>query len=112
MIRHGFCVFTSITFAIAVCGGTAPAQGLDKKVIPAAARQNDMDQPLLWMAQARHNYAAVKDYSCTLVSQERVGVRCVLQDRSVIQFKLKEKPFSVHMRWIAPKKSEGQEVIF
>lgn len=81
-------------------------------VTPAAARgeQSPLDQPLEWIQEAKRNYAAVKDYSCTLVSRERV--RNELQEENVMQLKMKAQPYSIYMKWLAPKKSAGQEVAF
>jgi hypothetical protein len=87
-----------------------PALKGQGKVIPAAARQSDLDQPLAWMQEAKRNYTTVKDYTCTLVSQENVNGK--LLDQNIIQMKMKNAPFSVHMRWLKPDKSTGQEVAF
>ena len=80
------------------------------KVVPAAAALSKLDQPLAWMQEAKRNYAVVKDYSCTMVSEE--NVRGKLQDQNIIQLKVKTEPFSVHMRWLAPAKFKEQEVAF
>lgn len=83
----------------------------DKQVVPAAAlAQVDLDQTITWLTEAKRNYTAVKDYTCMLVSQENVGGK--LQDQNFIQVKMKTEPFSVHMRWLGPEKSKGQEVAF
>jgi hypothetical protein len=89
---------------------TAHGQGKGK-VIPAANTERAaLDEALAHLHEARRNFTAVKDYACTLVSQERV--RGKLEEQNVMQFKMKTEPFSVHMRWLAPKKSAGQEVAF
>lgn len=75
---------------------------------PAAI--TSLQQPLAWMQEAKRNYSAVKDYACTLVSRERV--KGVLLEENVIDFKVKTQPFSVGMRWVSPKASQGQEVYF
>ena len=69
-----------------------------------------LDEPLSWMEEARKNFANVKDYTCTLVTRERV--RGVLGEENVIVFKSRIQPFSVNMRWLAPRKQQGQEVCF
>ncbi len=106
MNRFGFRMVTVISLGVALLGSAAAQQG----VIPAAAKQSDLDQPLEWLQEARRNYTAVKDYTCTLVTQE--NVRGKLQDKSIINLKIKAEPFSVHMRWLEPEKSLNQEVIF
>jgi hypothetical protein len=77
---------------------------------PPQAGASPLDQPLAMILEARKSYAAVKDYTCTLLSQE--NIRGVLQEQNVMQFKMRTQPFSVYMRWLAPKKSQGQEVCF
>jgi len=87
------------------------AIGNDKQVIPATAvMQADLDQAISWIQEAKRNYAAVKDYSCMLVSQEKVNGK--LLDANYIQLRMKTEPFSVSMRWVAPESNKGQEVVF
>ena len=92
------------------------ADGQDAKgqppptVATPPAADSPLDQPLAWLQEAKRNYTAVQDYACTLVSRE--SVRGVLKDESVIAFKMRTQPFSVSMRWLAPKKLQGQEVCF
>jgi Protein of unknown function (DUF1571) len=71
---------------------------------------NPLEQPLAMMYEARKVFAAVKDYTCTLQSQERVGGK--LQEANVMQCKMRTQPFSVYMRWLAPKDHQAQEVCF
>ena len=92
----------------AVDGQNPPMPPLPSDPAPAAA--NPLDGPIAWLTEAKRNYPAVKDYACTLVSRERVNG--VLQDESVIAFKARPQPFSVHMKWLAPRKSANQEVAF
>jgi hypothetical protein len=76
----------------------------------AKAELSPLDQPLAWMAEAKRNFGVVKDYQCTLVSQERV--KGVLGEQNIIEFKAKQEPFSVYMRWLQPDKFKAQEVAF
>ncbi len=105
----------TISFAAAVCIAVAftPAYSIGQQkgtVIRTKAELSPLDQPIAWLAEAKRNYSAVKDYSCVLVSQERV--RGKLEEQNIIQLKMKCEPFSVHMRWLAPKKQQNQEVVF
>jgi hypothetical protein len=78
---------------------------------PAAApAANPMDEPLRLVTEAARAYQGVTDYTCTLVKQERVKGQ--LQPENVIQMKFRNQPFSVYMRWLAPKQFVGQEVCF
>ena len=83
-----------------------PGPNVPQKALP----ENPLDQPLRWLYEARRNYTQVRDYTCTLRKQERVNR--VLQDENIILFSYREKPFSVHMKWLAPSKFERQEVIY
>src|SRR5687768_4984827 len=60
------------------------SQGKDG-VVPAKAELSPLDQPLAWLRDAKQNYGLVKDYSCTLVSQERV--KGTLQEEAYIELK-------------------------
>jgi len=107
----------SIWFAAAIVSAALlqnAAQGqapkLDGEVVQATAKPSQLDQPLAWLYDAKRNYGALKDYSCTLVSEE--NVRGKLQDQNIIQMKVKTEPFCVYMRWLAPKQSLNQEVAF
>jgi hypothetical protein len=71
---------------------------------------NPLDAPLRLLSEAYQAYQKVNDYTCTLVKQERVKGR--LQEQNVIQMKFRQQPFSVYMRWLAPKSFAGQEVCF
>ena len=69
-----------------------------------------LDQALAWMAEAKRNHGAVKDYTCTMVSQE--NVRGKLKEESVVALKFRVAPHSVYMRWLAPNDFRGQEVCY
>jgi hypothetical protein len=107
-ILFGILILSLVVLARPAVEGQTQGTG---PIIPAArVEQAPLDQPLSWLYEAKRNYAAVKDYSCTLVSQE--NVRGKLQDQNVMQLKVKTQPFSVYMRWLAPKQNQGQEVAF
>jgi hypothetical protein len=82
-------------------GATPPA---------AQAPANPFDQPRTWLLEARRNFTAVQDYTCTLTKREIVNG--TLSDEHVIDAKFRTQPFSVYMRWLAPSKYYGQEVAF
>lgn len=76
----------------------------------ASAAQASFDQPLAWMKEAKANFGAVKDYSCVLTTRENLNG--TLGEKNVIQFKMLPQPFCVHMKWLAPRKLDGQEVAY
>lgn len=107
--QSAFAAVAALVLGVAAWSEDSSAQ--DKKVVPAAnVERAALDEPLAMLAEAKRNYTAVKDYTCTLVTQERVKGR--LEEQNIIQMKMKTEPFSVYMRWIAPKKSVNQEVAF
>src|SRR5262245_8307800 len=75
---------------------------------PAAAEASPLDEPLRLVGVAAQTYDRIKDYSCTMIKQERVGGK--LGAENVIQMKLRKQPFSVYMKWVAPRNLSGQEV--
>lgn len=104
-MKRGMCL--GIAIIILALGSSAPSQG---QIVQAKAELSKLDQPLAWLIEAKRNYGAVKDYTCTLASEE--NVRGKLLEQNVIQLKVRTEPFSIFMRWIAPKQNQNQEVAF
>lgn len=75
---------------------------------PAVSTQIDPAAQLL--AEARASFARVKDYVGTLVKEERVGRQ--MQPEQFIAIRVREQPFSVHLKWQSPKQFEGQEAVY
>ena len=69
-----------------------------------------MDQALRLVTMARVAYAKVADYQCILIKQEKIDG--TLGANQVIDLKVRCAPFSVNMKWMEPKTSEGQEVCY
>lgn len=96
--------------AAAALGQLPPAARAPVQPAAASADQLSFDQPLRWMYEAKTNYTAVKDYSCTLISKERVNGK--LGDQQVMSMKVRTQPFSVYLRWMSPEQDKGQEVVY
>jgi hypothetical protein len=62
------------------------------------------------LAEARAAYAKLRDYTCTLYRQERVGGKQLPEQTGVLQ--VRTQPFSVHLRITAPKPIDGMEVSY
>jgi hypothetical protein len=75
-----------------------------------AAKSTPLDQPLQWMYEARKFHQSLGDYTCYMVSRERV--RGVLQKENVIHFMFRPQPFSIYMKWLSPADLAGQEVAY
>lgn len=97
-------VFLALTAACVIgVSGTYFAVGQT----PAA---DPLDQPIAFLQEARRNYPAVKDYTCTLVKRERIKGQ--LSDEDIIMMSFRQQPFSVYMKWLSPAKFKGQEVAY
>lgn len=75
-----------------------------------AAPPTPIDRALHLITQARRSFQQVDDYTCTLVKRE--VVRGQQQPENVIALKVRNQPFSIHMRWLKPKMLEGQEACY
>jgi hypothetical protein len=69
-----------------------------------------MDAPLRLIAEARKGFAQVRDYSCTMIKQERVNGQ--LQPENIISLRVRQQPFSVYMLWHSPRQFANQEVCY
>jgi hypothetical protein len=62
------------------------------------------------IGEAQSSFARVRDYAGTLVRQERINHE--LQPEQFIQFRIRQQPFSVALKWASPRHLAGQEAIF
>lgn len=62
------------------------------------------------IADARTSFARVRDYMGTMVRQERVNGQ--LQPEQFIELRVRQQPYSVHLKWTSPKPFVGQEAFF
>jgi hypothetical protein len=85
-------------------------RGLAAQAPPATEKPGPLDQPLQWLYEARQTHKGIRDYTCTMVKQERVQGR--LQEQNIMILKVRTQPFSVYMRWLSPQQFAGQEVAF
>jgi hypothetical protein len=84
-----------------------PAQSASS---PLQTNNNPLDEPLRLIAEASQAYQGVKDYTCLLVSQERIKGK--LEAENVITMKVRKEPFGVYLRWQAPRQLAEQEVCY
>lgn len=91
--------------AAAAFVGLAPLTG------QGPAPGGDVDQALALIRDAKRNYtSAVRDYTCVFVSRENIKGR--VNEDQYTQFKFRQSPFSVYMKWLAPQRLAGQEVCY
>src|SRR5205814_807574 len=62
------------------------------------------------LARARQAFAGVRDYTCTLIKQERIGGE--LQPVNVMSMMVRSQPFSIYLKWHQPKAQVGQEACY
>jgi hypothetical protein len=62
------------------------------------------------LAEAQASFARVRDYTGSLVRQERIAGQ--LQPEQFIDIRIRQQPFSVSLKWTAPRQLAGQEAIF
>jgi hypothetical protein len=98
----------SIVAALAVLLGAlailAPGAAGQTPAIPG------LDRALRLIAQARASFARVHDYTMTVIKREKIGEQ--MMPENVIAVKIRNQPFSIHMRWQSPKPLEGQEACY
>lgn len=103
-----------VTFGFGDAAGQGPPQNPNKadpgKPGVAPVAPSSLDEPLAWLREGKRNYGAVKDYTCTLWKKENINGK--ISEDHIIQFKFREQPFSVAMRWQAPRANAGTEAIF
>jgi hypothetical protein len=83
-------------------------------IIPASqsspAVQPQVDSAAQLISDARLSFSRVKDYMGTLVKEERVGGQ--MQTEQYISFRIRQKPYSVYLKWTGPKAFDGQEAMY
>ena len=77
---------------------------------PAQANEHPLMPALRWAYEGVGNIEKLSDYSATVAKRERVDGK--LNDYDHMFVKVRHKPFSVYMYFLAPAKIKGQEVIF
>ena len=65
---------------------------------------------LQWAFRERPRIAQIRDYTAILRKQENINGK--LQDGNIMEIKVRHEPFSVYMKFIAPKTVDGQEVLY
>jgi len=96
--------FAGRAMAVGVLGLLASAG----RVTPQAPSPVERAGQLL--AEAQGSFARVRDYTGTLVRQERIGGQ--LQPEQFIDVRVRQQPYSVALKWTWPRQLAGQEAIF
>ncbi len=100
----------ALSLLASVVEGQVPMTNPGAAPPAAAPGVRPIDQAMAWMQDAKRNYTAVKDYTCTMVSRENVKGK--LKEESIVQTKFRVSPFSIYMRWLSPPELKNQEVAY
>lgn len=77
-------------------------------------QQQPNEHPLMpalrWADSGHREMEQLSDYSATMVKRERINGK--LGEHEFMFVKVRHNPFSVYMRFLAPNKLKGQEVIY
>ena len=97
--------------------GQAPQDGaaMGNKIPPLATMvaqpgEHPLAPAVRWAKMALVEIEKIQDYSCTLVKRERIDG--TLGEHEYMFTKIRQKPFSVYMYFLAPAKLKGQECLF
>jgi hypothetical protein len=107
-------VLTGLMAALLSSGATHPFKHITPvsytvtETTEAATAPANIDVFGIWVGAAREVYEKVHDYQCTFIKQERING--VLQEEQTAIMKLRVAPFSVAMKFVAPKSISGREV--
>jgi Protein of unknown function (DUF1571) len=105
----GFVATAAIVIAQSPNPQTAPSTTpLNNAPIAGSTLQPELAGKLIADAQA--SFSRVRDYVGLFYRQERVNGQ--MQPEQTIQIRVRQQPFSVHMKWLGPQKQAGQEAFF
>lgn len=104
-------LFVALAIGSSLFLSSARSQTSPPGSVVNAAAGTPYDQALSFLYEGRdYHKTKVRDYTCTMVKQERI--RNKLSEENVILMKFRSSPFSVYMKWLAPKALSKQEVCF
>jgi hypothetical protein len=83
-------------------------------MLPAEATGGVAEHPLMpalrWAREGLVDVRAIQDYECTFVKRERIDGE--LGEHEYIHLKVRHKPFSIYMGFLAPARVKGQEALW
>jgi len=82
-------------------------------VAKSSPRPLPADQPdpvAIWTKAAADRFQSIRDYQCMFVKQEQIEGK--LQEEQVAQMAIRNHPFSVHLKFQAPKAMAGREAVY
>ncbi len=94
--------------ALVVAQSPGPPAFAPTFAVANSNQQQEMAGRLI--ADAQTSFGRVRDYSGLFYRQERVNGQ--MQPEQTIQLRVRQQPFSVHMKWLGPQKLIGQEAYY
>lgn len=84
---------------------------MSHSVLASKTGEHPLLAPMRWAEEsAQFMQAEVRDYTCTITKRERING--ILGKEETIEAKVRHEPFSVYMKFMAPRRISGREVIF
>jgi hypothetical protein len=106
-------VFASFS-VLATAYAQAPAQPTfpvgGAMQLQAAPNEHPLMPALRWARGGLPAIEKIQDYTCTVIKHERIGAK--LADVQYMAVKIRHKPFSVYMNFLAPTSLKGQECLY
>jgi hypothetical protein len=99
---------SAVLAATAAAAPPAPGRAVAYTTPATAAPAADPVGKLI--AEARQTYTQVRDYTAVFVKQERVGATLLAEQMA--ELRARTQPFSIHMKFTAPKDVAGREACF
>ncbi|MEX2186897.1 MAG: DUF1571 domain-containing protein [Pirellulales bacterium] len=94
---------------------TTPAQSAPMQTVPVQAVATPVEHPLAPVLKMAHDGLdrmdkSIADYECLMVKRERIDGK--LGEHQYVHMKVRNKPFSVYMYFLAPDAVKGREAIY
>jgi hypothetical protein len=93
-----------------IVGVAQPADPASLPFATAAPGEHSLAPMIRWAKSLRSDLDSIQDYTATLIKRERVGKRVLGPEHMAL--KLRQKPFSVYLRFLSPADVRGREVIY
>lgn len=107
----GLCAVLLLTGGSKPTSKSQAARVTSSEPVPTGeALPGDMSHFGVWIDAARETFQRVNDYQCTFTKRERVDDK--LQEEHVAVMKVRTDPFSVHVKFSAPRAVSGKEASY
>jgi hypothetical protein len=84
--------------------------GSTSQMRPGDPNEHPLMPALRWAREGLPGIERIQDYTATLIKRERIGA--VLGDDQYVAMKVRHKPFSVYLNFLAPTSVKGQECLY